>query len=140
MQVHAKPKGGKLVDSMGADFLAIHAKTEYMQASWTLVDFMTGVDAQQLRSEMGFWCPVRKSVAKDPKAQAGLGVNKNFDAVFALLDSSRPSVDRLLRWNEVAELLGPALDLVYNGQKTAEEALTEVTKQINEVLSKPPVE
>lgn len=140
MQVFPIPRGGRRVSSTGLDAIAACARSKSPAEAWALVKFMTGKDGQLLRAVNGHWCPVVKSVANDTKAQAGLGLNKNFQAVFRELDYARPTVSIMPRYLEVKKYLNPALDLVLAGEKTAAEALTEAVKQINDMLSKPPAQ
>jgi multiple sugar transport system substrate-binding protein len=139
MQVWPIPAGGKQAGVLGQDNISVTTRTSNAQPAWEWASFLTDKEAQQLRAEGGFWCPVRKSVAQDPKAQAGLGTGINYQGVFMELDTARPVCSNAVRWPEISDLLTPALDLIFGGQQ-AVDVLPPVVQQINDKLSKPPVE
>ncbi|MBI3969703.1 MAG: extracellular solute-binding protein [Chloroflexi bacterium] len=137
LQAWPVPRGGKRATALGQLNVAITQGTKAPDASWAFVVFQIGKEAQLIHAINGDWSPARKSVAADPKAQAGLGSNKNFRAIITELEAGRPGINSLVRWTDLNRFLNPAMDQIFGGA-AASVVLTEATRQINEALKNPP--
>lgn len=123
--------------TVGAGLLTVPKTSKNKDAAWKLIDFLTEVPQQVKLVSTGFAfrVPTRKSATQDPWFQQ----NKEFiPFVEGLGYGNTPVVLAIAQqWNTVhSEVVQPELSKAYIGQKSAKDALAEIEKQGNLLLSK----
>jgi multiple sugar transport system substrate-binding protein len=126
------PKGsaGSIVgiDSSG---YAISKTTRFPQEAWSFIAFLSSTKAQTALAESGLIVPARQDVAH---SQAFLQSPPQHSKTFIdIIEYGNPT-HVPVRWNEIAEELGLALEPVFEGTRTAEEALKKVQPKIQILL------
>lgn len=124
-----KGPGGKRGYPMSAAGYGVMKNTKHPDLAYQLVKFLAGEPGQSGMAETGLTQPALRNLAaspvfldeKPPKSKAFL-----VDAVrFGIFQPLHPDV------NEWMNLIGSALDRVWSGQETAEQALGRVVPEIN---------
>lgn len=123
--------------TIGAGLLTVPRTSKNKDAAWKLIDFLTEVEQQVKLVSTGFAfrVPTRKSATKDPWFQQ----NKEFIPFVEGLGYGKPPtiIPIAQKWNAVHnEVVQAELSKAYIGQKSAKDALAEVEKQGNLLLSK----
>ena len=118
----------------GGSGYAILKSSKHKKEAWEVIKALTSPKGQEKLAERGLAQPSRISVAQGPSwaENPAPPANKKMlnEAVkYITFSSFHP------RWREIEEkYLGPQLDLVFNGKKTAAEATQQIASQINAVL------
>jgi len=112
---------------------AMAAKTKHPQAAWALIAFLTSQEAIAKASQSGLIVPARQDVAA-----SGAFLNpdlppRNSQAFIEAIPTGVPT-HTPPRWNEVAEVLGLALDPVWDGKKTVEQAMEGLDETVKPLL------
>ncbi len=130
------PKGlhGTRAFGSGGSGYAILKSSKHKKEAWEVIKALTGAKGQAQLAKKGLAQPSRISVAEsenwalDPQPPS----NKHMlnEAVEHIVFSPFDP-----QWREIQEkYLIPKLDLVFNGKKSAADAMSEITPQINSVL------
>jgi multiple sugar transport system substrate-binding protein len=122
------PKGHRGFPMSAAGY-AVVKTCQHPDIAYELVKFLAGEVGQKYMAATGLTQPAMKSLAKSPVFLDGQKpVSKAF-LVDAVKDGHfQPYDPNLLEW---INMVGSALDRVWNGDDTAEKALTKITKEIN---------
>ncbi len=131
------PKGKaeqRAFDTGGSGY-AMLKTSKNKAAAWEVLKALTGAKGQEKLAMGGLAQPSRKAVAEGP-LWAGDTVSKpankkmlNEAVKHTIYTPFNPS------WREIEDkLINPQLDLVFNGKKTAKEAMSEIEPQINQFL------
>lgn len=123
--------------TIGAGLLTVPRSSKNKDAAWKLIDFLTEVEQQVKLVSTGFAfrVPTRISATKDPWFQQ----NKEFiPFVEGLGYGNAPTIIPIAAKYNTAhnEVVQPELSKAYIGQKSAKDALAEIEKQGNLLLSK----
>lgn len=125
-----KGKAGSVV-GIDASGYAISNTTPYPKESWALVQFLSSQPAQQAFSQSGLIVPARKDVANDPAfLQAPPAHGRYF---IEALSTGYPT-HTPVRWNEISEELGLALEPVWEGTLPAKTAIQKAAPKIETLL------
>ena len=130
------PKNNKGIRAFGTGGTgyAILKSSKHKKEAWEVIKALTGPEGQRQFAERGLAQPARISVAKSDAfaGNASAPANKKMlnEAVqYAVFSPFHP------RWREIEEkYLRPKLDLIFNGKKTAAEAVKELAPEINAQL------
>jgi len=127
------PNGTRGFGSGGSGY-AILKSSKHKKEAWEVIKALTGPKGQAQLAKKGLAQPSRISVAKsdswakDPAPPANK-VMLNEAVKYIVFSPFDP------QWREIQEkYLLPKLDLVFNGKKTAAEAMGEITPKINSLL------
>ena len=130
-----KGKDGKRAFGTGGSGYAMLKSSKNKAAAWEVLKALTGVKGQEKFAQGGLAQPSRKAVAEG--------------AFWAEDIASKPANKKMLNeavkysvyspfsesWREIEEkLIGPQLDLIFNGKKTAKEVFSELEPEINQFL------
>lgn len=132
------PKGPDAIRGFGTGGSAycILNTTKHPDEAWEVLKALSGERAQILLAESGLAQPANRRIAEGAHfaGSANKPLNKKMlnDAVkFAIYDPIHPT------WREIQGLyIGPELDLVFNGEKSAEEAARKISLDVNKMLKK----
>jgi multiple sugar transport system substrate-binding protein len=126
------PAGSKTgIDASG---FAMSAKTANPKAAWELIAFLSSQTASKAYAESGLIVPARLDVAL---SETFLNPSEKpaHSRVFLDVIASGVPTRTPPRWNEISEMLGVALDPVWDGLKSPEEALRPLLNQIQPLLN-----
>lgn len=118
----------------GGSGYAILKSSKHKKEAWEVIKALTGPKGQEILAERGLAQPSRILVAQGPSwaGHPAPPANKKMlnEAVkYIVFSPFHP------RWREIEEkYLGSQLDLVFNGKKTAAEAVRQIVPPINAVL------
>ncbi len=127
------PTGIRRFGTGGSGYCVLKT-TKYPHLAWEIVKLLSGEKAQIALAEMGLTQPAIKSIAMGPHFAEGPKppLNKGMlnEAVnYVVYEPFH------VKWREINELyLTPQLDLVFNGTKTAEEAVSNILPEANRLL------
>lgn len=125
------PAGSRTgIDASG---FAMSSKTPNPKAAWQLISFLSSQKASQAYAESGLIVPARLDVALSDTflnpAEKPAHSRVFLDVIAKGVPTHTPP-----RWNEISEMLGVALDPVWDGLKTPKEALNPLSAQIQPLL------
>ena len=126
------PKGpsGKGVGMMGNWMLGVPKASKNQQAAADFIKWMLQADTQKTYAQNG-GIPSRTSILKDSSLQAA---NPYFSVLADALQAPpnwRPRTDQ---WNAVETILGTELNKALAGQQTAQDVVTNASKQIRSLM------
>src|SRR5437762_1766474 len=126
------PKGpsGNGVGMMGNWMLGIPKASKNQQAAADFIKWMLQKDTQMMYAQNG-GIPSRTSVLKDPSLQSA---NPYFSVLADALQAPpnwRPRTDQ---WNNVETILGQELNKALAGQQSAQDVVTNASKQIRDLM------
>ncbi len=129
------PKGpvGESRVGIDASGYAIAAKTEHPDESFELVEFLLSQKALTAFTESGLIIPARPDVANSPVFLAPGQTPQNSQAFLEVIPTGVPT-HTPPRWNEIAEELTLALQAVWDGKQTAEEAVMAISPKLERML------
>ncbi|MDD5423222.1 MAG: hypothetical protein PHT32_07390, partial [Candidatus Omnitrophica bacterium] len=110
--------------------------TKYPQEAYKVLKALTSKDAQMMLADTGLAQPARKEIAEGPHWVGDNNPPKNKkmlnDAMkYVVYDPFHPA------WREAREMyINSELDLLFNGKKTAREAVTAFIGKVNALLEK----
>jgi multiple sugar transport system substrate-binding protein len=112
---------------------AMAADTPHPQEAWALIEFLAGRHASESFAASGLIVPARGDVARSTVFLAPDQLPKNSQAFIDVIAEGVPT-HTPPRWNEIAEVLGLALDPVWDGKTTPEAALQTLGPAIEKLL------
>ncbi|MBU1863026.1 MAG: sugar ABC transporter substrate-binding protein [Candidatus Omnitrophica bacterium] len=119
----------------GGSGYAVLESSNHKKEAWEVVKALTAAPAQIRLAEMGLAQPARQAIAQgehfakhpDPPMNKGM---LNEAVQYAVYDPFHP------KWREIeARHITPALDLIKNGDATAEEAVNKIINDVNKILT-----
>lgn len=112
----------------------ISSKSKAQDAAWKWVNHWVSTDSMYIYSHFASFPGARKSCnARKPWSIEGAG--ENWDMIPQSLEYAHP-LPGPHNDGEAHKLIGDALDAIYSGKKTAQEAFTEVAPKVTEVITK----
>jgi multiple sugar transport system substrate-binding protein len=118
------------IDASG---FAMSSKTPNPKAAWELISFLSSQTASKAYAESGLIVPARLDVALSETflnpAEKPAHSRVFLDVIAKGVPTHTPT-----RWNEISEMLGVALDPVWDGLKSPQEALMPLSPQIQPLL------
>jgi len=124
--------GGKAV--LGAWYWAIPKNSNYPDAAWKYISWLTSSETDKRRVIMG-GAPTRLSVLNDPEVwEQGYG-EAYYTTVSAILSNCEP-LARGVHADEISNEVGTFLNSAVAGQITVDEALKGMEDKINEINAK----
>ncbi|MCM8793790.1 MAG: sugar ABC transporter substrate-binding protein, partial [Candidatus Omnitrophica bacterium] len=132
------PKGPKGIRAFGTGGSAygILKTTKYPEKAWEVVKALTDERAQTILADSGLAQPANRKIAESKHFALDdkLPLNKKMlnEAVkYVIYEPFHP------HWREINELyIVPELEMVFNGQRTVEEAIFKIVPEINKLLKK----
>jgi multiple sugar transport system substrate-binding protein len=123
-------KAGSVV-GIDASGYAIARDTKHPKESWAVIQYLSQPEAQRVLAQSGLIVPARQDVARSPEFLAGDPAHSRYfiDAIVTGHPSHTP-----VRWNEVSEELGLALEPVWEGTQRADVALHRVASKLRKLL------
>jgi arabinogalactan oligomer/maltooligosaccharide transport system substrate-binding protein len=125
------PEGVEPFFNVWTDSVGVFAGAEHPDEAMDFIAFQT-TEGQRLRSEVTDELPISTAVAEETDWVGGI---PGREEALTLLAHARPAVFVPNRW----DVYGPIFDaegLIYGGEQTAQEALDDVTPNIQENLDK----
>lgn len=115
---------------------AITKAAENPDGAWDLLKFMGGPEGSRIFAEMGAFIPAyRESAALIQPGTEGTAQNPANIALFATAMENLTIVNFTEATENARNIYRPQLDLVYTCESSAEEALSQVKPEVEEVLS-----
>lgn len=116
-------------------YYSISRSTRNLEASWSWLQFIVDRDAQQWRSSNLRYLPTRQSVNVQAPFVRADRPPRNARLISDVLPSARmatvaPNNDRII------QVFERELTLVYLGEKTAQQAMTDAAREINNLLAR----
>lgn len=124
--------GGKAV--LGAWYWAIPKNSNYPDAAWKYISWLTSAEIDNRRVVMG-GAPVRLSVLNDSEVWTQGYGESYYTTVSAILSNCEP-LARGIHADEISNEVGTFLNSAVAGQMTVEEALKAMEDKINEINAK----
>lgn len=132
------PKGpdGKRAFGTGGTGYAILKSSKHKKEAWEVLKALTGPQGQERFAKRGLAQPARITVAEGPAfaGDAQPPANKkmlNQAVKYVVFSPFHPE------WREIeAKIIKPKLDLVFNGNKKAEEVIKDIVAEADEALKK----
>ncbi len=124
---------GQATSVNSAGFVVAKA-TKYPQESFNFIKFVLSEKGQTRLAELGFACPVLKSVAESPAfLEQEVKVNHQVFLDSLAFARMKPSFKGYEEWSSV---IGDGMSVVWTGEAELDATLDEVVKQADEVLAK----
>ncbi len=118
------------VDMVG---YAIPLDAKNPDAAWRVIEYLTGTESQSAVAASGHAIPIRQSVANSEIFLGSVREGFNNEAHIAIEDAAPMLVfDNFVKI--FYDTMGGQLNLVFTGQKTAEEACAELQETIDDLL------
>ena len=138
---HHRGPGGNRVTFSTTDMYMANAKTEIPDAAWQWLDYLSGVDYQRMRIQIGRQ-PCRKSIAQewvDWATVKAKEINPDADQDFQIFidgfEYCKPMV-YYANHTDAKEIIGPAMDQIFaTGEAQAREILPEVSEKVTALLT-----
>jgi multiple sugar transport system substrate-binding protein len=112
---------------------AVPTAAKNPEGGWELLKFLHGAEGASIFAERGDFIPAHRASAESMKATEGIDP-ANFALFSAAMDHN--TTTNFTEYTENARnVYRPQLDLVWNGDSTAEEVLTGVKQEVEEILS-----
>ena len=110
--------------------------TKYPEAAWALASFMQEKEGQEILASTGLITTVDKDVAASDEVINMEGAPDNHILRVTSLDNAVNVDAKLPNWQETMDTVWqPAIDKLYNGDVTVEEALDEIQSGLEEKLA-----
>lgn len=110
--------------------------TKYPEAAWALASFMQEKEGQEILASSGLITTVDKDVAASDEVINMEGAPDNHILRVTSLDNAVNVDAKLPNWQETMDTVWqPAIDKLYNGDVTVEEALDEIQSGLEEKLA-----
>lgn len=115
---------------------AITKAAKNPDGAWELLKFMGGAEGSRMFAERGAWVPsFRESAALIKPGTEGAATNPANIGLFATAMEHTTTVNFTEATENARNIYRPQLDLVYTCETSAEEVLTQVKPEIEEILS-----
>jgi multiple sugar transport system substrate-binding protein len=128
------PQGpaGSIVDADASGWV-ISKRARNPQNAWKLVEFLASRKASEAFTKPGLIIPARKDVATSPVFLDPLQPPASSQLFLNALENGKPT-PTVPYWNEAIETLNGALEPVWEGTQTAEQALKGIDEKLNRLL------
>jgi multiple sugar transport system substrate-binding protein len=103
------------------------------QNAWKLVEFLASRKASEAFTQPGLIIPARKDVATSPVFLDPLQPPASSQLFLNALENGKPT-PTVPYWNEAIETLNGALEPVWEGTQSAEQALKGIDEKLNRLL------
>lgn len=127
---------GIRANSLGGAGYVISSTSNEMDAAWTFLQFLAGSEGQSIFANTGVAVPA--SYADEEVAQAFVGACPETIDCQVFIDETEHGVLAPVfpDWREIENtIVMPTLDLVWNGEMSAEEALTQIAADVNDFMA-----
>ena len=135
------PKMKTNTNTLFGEVMSIFSSTKHPEEAWKFLKWMTSGEGTKDLITSGLWLPTVKKWYTDEDLIAEWAVKPGHSDGFreAILEqalkNSVPDVGYYLKNSvKINSIIGPALDQVWSGEKTAEEALTEIEPKVTPEL------
>jgi len=125
------PKKVRHATILGMENYAIARETRHPEKAWLLFKFLLSAHAQKYMAEKLEKQPTLASITDD-YVKGNTGYNRHV-LVNALKYAVKPP--NIPQWNEVQRIWQGELDLIWIGQKSAAQGMTDAARKINKLLS-----
>ena len=128
------PKGpaGSIVDADASGWV-VSRHCANPDKAWQLVEFLAGKQASEAFTRPGLIIPARKDVAESPVFMSPGQPPAHARVFLEALTSGRP-MPAVPYWNAVVDLLDQSLEPVWEGRKSAAEALKGMDDKVKQLL------
>lgn len=128
------PKGeaGSVVDADASGWV-ISKKTHQPEKAWKLVEFLASKKASEAFTQPGLIIPARKDVAASQVFLRPGEAPEHGHYFLDALETGKP-IPAVPYWNAILEKVDKALEPVWDGQSTAEEALKGLDEKVKPLL------
>jgi multiple sugar transport system substrate-binding protein len=123
---------GEPTATLGGSELAINAYSEYPDASWKLIAFLTAPDQMIERARLGGY-PTRPALYDDPRLRDALPIPVDLARTIVEHATPRPVTPI---YSQLSELLQIQLHRALTGQASPETALHEGARQMNALIDR----
>ncbi|MBC7543103.1 MAG: sugar ABC transporter substrate-binding protein [Candidatus Sericytochromatia bacterium] len=127
----AKKLGGSRASMAGGSSLVIFRASKKADEAWKLIEYLSQPDVQAKFHAATADLPARRSAWQ----LAGLSAKPEAMAFFAQLQDTRP-VPSVPEWEQLADKLGIWTEKVVYGRMPADQAMTSLQAEMNQILSK----
>jgi multiple sugar transport system substrate-binding protein len=127
------PGGTTSKTDLGGTGMAITDLTKNPDQAWQFLKFECGPEGQKVVAQSGLFAPVLKSVANSPDFLDAHEAIENA-AVFNTAMENAVSFPIGPAWDAMADRLGRNLDALWNGEVSAQEALTAAEGEMQQAL------
>lgn len=135
------PKMKTNTNTLFGEVMSIFSSTKHPEEAWKFLKWMTSGEGTKDLITSGLWLPTVKKWYTDEDLIAEWAVKPGHSDGFReaileqALNNSVPDVGYYLKNSvKINSIIGPALDQVWSGEKTAEEALTEIEPKVTPEL------
>lgn len=135
------PKMKTNTNTLFGEVMSIFNTTEHPEEAWKFLKWMTSGEGTKDLITSGLWLPTVKKWYTDEELINEWAIKPGHSDGFReaileqALNNSVPDVGYYLKNSvKINSIIGPALDQVWSGEKTAEEALTEIEPKVTPEL------
>ncbi len=125
--------GGAPTAALGGSQLAINANTEFPEAAWAVIDFLTQPEQMLERAAIAGQFPTRYALYDDPAL--GEALRMPVDRVLPIIEAAEPRPVTPV-YTQLSEILQIRLHQALTRQREPEEALTLAARDMRELLEK----
>ncbi len=125
------PKGS--ISGLDASGYAMAASTRYPEAAWMLIEYLSSSMAIRRLTESGLMIPARQDVAESSVFLSPDQLPTHSRVFLDVIPSGMPTRSHP-RWNELSEELNLALEPVWDGQQSPEEAMRKVKPKLERIM------
>jgi len=125
------PANKNRASNAGGSSLVIFRSSKDKEAAWKLIEFLSTTEIQRDFYKASFDLPA----VKEAWADSSLLGDPNMRAFYKQLESAKP-FPRIPEWEQIADKMGQWIEAAVWGRYTLDEALAEMTRDINRVLEK----
>ena len=130
------PKDGKRWNAAGGAAWVMSAKSDNKDAAWTFLQWLQGADGgEKLYTERGEIFPALQSVANSPVFMTNQPPANKQGIVVEAKASGVGGFGYFPEWDELdSSVISPALQKIWAGEATPEQALPDLCKQVDQFL------
>lgn len=135
------PKMKTNTNTLFGEVMSIFSTTKHPEEAWKFLKWMTSGEGTKDLITSGLWLPTVKKWYTDEELIKEWAIKPGHSDGFReaileqALNNSVPDVGYYLKNSvKINSIIGPALDQVWSGEKTAEEALTEIEPKVTPEL------
>ncbi len=128
------PKGPSgSITGLDSSGYAMASKTQHPNESWALIEYRSSFEVMSRLTESGLMIPARKDVAESAIFLAPEQLPRNSRVFLDVIPQGVPTRSHP-RWNELSEEINLALEPVWDGKQTPEEAIKLVLPKLGRIL------
>lgn len=125
--------------SMQAHLHSAFASSKHPDEAWQWVRFLSTPYYQTQFCKIGLWLPSQKALMTDEGLKSWITEGVHPEGYVDIPTKFLPNNGRVIYqppgWNEAAQIINPALDKVWIGDATAEQAMAEAVPAANKILA-----